>query len=52
MVEPTPGRKVNLVVPKRGEKKQLVEMVGKNAVAALEARFAKILGQGGYCSLL
>mgnify|MGYP002401375721 CR=1 FL=1 len=40
------GRKVNLVVPKRGEKKQLVEMVGKNAVAALEARFAKILSQG------
>lgn len=40
------GHKVHLVVPKRGAKKQLIEMVEKNAVAALEERFAQVLSEG------
>lgn len=40
------GSKVHLIVPKRGDKKQLVEMVEKNAVAALEQRLAHSLSQG------
>lgn len=40
------GHRVQLLVPKRGPKKQLIEMVEKNAVMALEERFAKILSEG------
>lgn len=40
------GQKVQITVPKRGPKKQLIEMVEKNAVAALEERFAKVLSEG------
>lgn len=40
------GTKVSIHVPQRGEKKQLIEMVEKNAVAALEERFAQVLSQG------
>jgi len=40
------GHKVQITVPKRGPKKQLIEMVEKNAVAALEERFAKVLSEG------
>lgn len=38
--------KVVIHEPKRGPKKQLIEMVEKNAVAALEERFAKVLSEG------
>jgi excinuclease ABC subunit C len=40
------GHRVQLAVPKRGPKKQLIEMVEKNAVAALEERFARVLSEG------
>ncbi len=40
------GSKVILHEPKRGSKKQLIEMVEKNAIAALEERFAKVLNEG------
>lgn len=40
------GSKVSLTIPKRGDKKQLVEMVEKNAVAALEERLAHNVSQG------
>ncbi len=40
------GTKVHLLVPQRGDKKQLVEMVEKNAVAALEERLTRSVRQG------
>lgn len=40
------GHKVQLTVPKRGPKKQLVEMVEKNATMALEERFAQVMSEG------
>lgn len=39
------GTKVHLLVPKRGDKKQLVEMVEKNAVLALEERLTRTVNQ-------
>jgi len=41
------GRKVNLIVPQRGEKKKLVDMVARNAVQALEQMQAKWLADSG-----
>ncbi|MGI6344997.1 MAG: excinuclease ABC subunit UvrC [Bacillota bacterium] len=40
------GGKVSLATPKRGVKKRLVEMVEKNAAAALEERLARVLNEG------
>lgn len=37
------GRKIDIQVPKRGEKKRLVEMVKKNAVIALENNKIKVM---------
>lgn len=39
------GTKVHLLVPKRGDKKQLVEMVEKNASLALEERLTRTVNQ-------
>ena len=40
------GSKAQLIVPKRGDKKQLVEMVEKNAAIALDERLVRNLSQG------
>ena len=39
------GTKVHLLVPKRGDKKQLVEMVEKNASLAMEERLTRTVNQ-------
>ncbi len=41
------GRRVNVVVPQRGEKKKLADMVARNAVQALEQMQAKWLADSG-----
>ncbi|NLW16206.1 MAG: excinuclease ABC subunit UvrC [Firmicutes bacterium] len=40
------GSKAQLIVPKRGDKKLLVEMAEKNAALALEERLARSLSEG------
>lgn len=40
------GSKCQLLVPRRGDKKQLVDMVEKNAALALDERLARSLRQG------
>jgi excinuclease ABC subunit C len=39
------GRKVRVVVPKRGEKKSLAELAARNALQILEERWARISGK-------
>ncbi len=45
------GRRVRLVVPKRGEKKRLLELARKNAEAALEAEMKKLERKGDHPAL-
>ncbi len=45
------GRKVRLRVPKRGEKKKLLELAQKNAQAALETEMARLARKGDHPAL-